>query len=327
MIQGAHILITGGLGAIGSALSRRLLTLQAASLTIIDDFSSSAADTTTDLVHNPRVTHYRRSIVNDECLHQAFSQRKQDIVFHLAANFAHQSSLDHPIVDCEVNSLGTMKVLEYARRTGVKKFVFASSSCVYGNAKNYAVNNTDYHLDTPYAINKLHGEFLVRFYHKHYGLNTTILRYFNSFGPGELPGPYRNVIPNFFALAMQGKALPITGDETVSRDFNFVENTVEGTILAGTSALSCGKTYNIGSGQEITIVSLAKRINALVGNDAGIQISPARPWDSIKNRCADITATVKDLGYRPVIDLPLQLQKTFKWLQRYEGHFRTTQPT
>ena len=321
LVKAQHVLVTGGLGAIGSQLSRMLLARGVASLTIIDDFSSSSPHLVGDIVRDPRVTHFRRSIVNDECLRQAFLDRPQDVVFHLAANFAHQSSLDHPIIDCEVNSLGTAKVLEYSRRASVKKFVFASSSCVYGNAKSYSVDNKDYHLDTPYAINKLHGEFLVEFYHKHHGLNTTVLRYFNSFGPGELPGRYRNVIPNFFAMAMQKKSLPISGDETTSRDFNYVENTALGTILAAEKEIANGKIYNIGSGHEVTIVELAKLINKIAGNDAGITFVPKRSWDTIKNRRADVSKTEKELGYKAVVDFEKQLTATYEWLKQYQDYF------
>ena len=321
MIEGANVLITGGLGAIGSALSRTLLQRGGRALTIIDDFSSSTPDVTLDIVRDPRVTHHRRSIVSDECLRHAFLERPQDIIFHLAANFAHQSSIEHPVTDCEVNSLGTAKILEYARRAVVKKFVFASSSCVYGNARNYAVDNRDFNLDSPYAINKLHGEYLVGFYHEYHKMNTTVLRYFNSFGPGELPGKYRNVIPNFFVRAMRGLDLPITGDQSTSRDFNYVENTAQGTILAAESPVSVGKVYNVGSGKEVTIVSLAEKINAISGNTAGVTFHPQRSWDSIKSRCADISKTVADLGYRPVIDLDAQLEETYRWLQKNERYF------
>lgn len=320
-VEGAHILITGGLGAIGSTLSRALLQRDIASLTIIDDFSSSSPDVTLDIVHDERVTHFRRSITSDECLRHAFVDRPQDIVFHLAANFAHQSSLEHPVIDCEVNSLGTAKVLEYAREAKVKKFVFASSSCVYGNTKNYAVDTKDFHLDTPYAINKLHGEYLVKFYRDYHHMNTTILRYFNSFGPGELPGKYRNVIPNFFVRAMRGQDLPVTGDAMTSRDFNYVSNTVQGTIQAAENPLSEGKIYNIGSGHEVTIVSLAERINRITGNKAGVTMHPSRAWDSIKNRCADISLAVKELAYKPVIDFDTQLEATYQWLIDKHQHF------
>lgn len=318
------MLITGGMGAIGSALARTLLQRDVQSIMIIDDFSSSSPAVVSDLLADPRVTHVRKSIVSDEVLHKAFVDVSPDVVFHLAAHFAHQSSIEHPVADCEVNSLGTVKLLEYARRANVKKFVFASSSCVYGNAQSYNVENSEYHLDTPYAIDKLHGEYLVTFYHEFHGLNTTILRYFNSFGPGELPGRYRNVIPNFFAKAMRGEVLPITGDERTSRDFNYVGNTVEATILAAEKDVSNGKTYNVASGDEITIVKLAELVNAITGNTAGIAFKPPRSWDSIKNRRGDISKTTEDLGYVPVIRFEEHLRETYEWLQANEAHFPAT---
>ncbi len=320
MKSNSVILVTGGLGAIGSNLSRSLLKDGVEKLIIIDDYSSASPELTLDIIQHPNVIHFRRSIIHDECLRQAF-EHKPNVVFHLAANFAHQSSLEHPIIDCEVNSLGTAKLLEYARIARVEKFVFASSSCVYGNAKSYSVHTTDFHLDTPYAINKLHGEYLVNFYHEHHQMNTTILRYFNSFGPGELPGKYRNVIPNFFMRAMQKLPLIITGDANTSRDFNFVANTVQGTLLAASHPASNGKIYNIGSGHEVTIEKLAYIINEITGNKAGIEFKPYRTWDTIKNRCADITDTVLELGYSPTVHFKEDLLETYQWLLKYERYF------
>lgn len=320
IIQGSSIVVTGGLGAIGSTLNRALLSQGVGSITILDDCSSSVEDLSRDILDDKRVTFIRRSIVDDAALDEAFLS-KPTIVFHLAANFANQNSVDRPIVDCEVNSLGTAKVLEWSRRTGVQKLVFASSSCVYGSRGSFAVDSIDFHPETPYAVNKLHGEYQVQFYHRFHRMNTTILRFFNSFGPGELPGQYRNVIPNFFALAMQGKPLPITGDKTTSRDFNYIENTVAATIASVTSAVSGGKIYNVGSGQEITIYELAEAINRIAGNRAGIEMRPARNWDSINHRCADISLTVAELGYAPVIDFQNQLQATYAWLRGNETHF------
>jgi nucleoside-diphosphate-sugar epimerase len=192
---------------------------------------------------------------------------------------------------------------------------------VYGNSSTYAIDTTNFHLDTPYAINKLHGEYLVRFYHDYHGLNTTVIRYFNSFGPGELPGRYRNVIPNFFARAMQGLVLPITGDEKTSRDFNFIENTVRGTLLAAQVPIAKGRTYNIGSGREVPIVLLAQKINEIAGNAAGIEFRPPRSWDTVKNRCADISVTIRDLQYSPDIDFDRHLRATYEWLKQYQPHF------
>ncbi len=320
-MKGKNILITGGLGAVGSSLSRAALVQGIASLMIIDDESSCISEVSRDILDDKRVTYLKGSIMDDALLKKALLDVRQDFVFHLAANFANQNSIDFPVKDTEVNSVGTVKMLEYSKKGNVGKFIFSSSSCVYGSGRDFSVDTKDFHLDTPYAINKLHGEYLVEFYNSYHGLPTTTLRYFNSFGPGELPGAYRNVVPNFFALAMQGKPLPITGDRETSRDFNYVENTVTATILAALSDVSNGKTYNVGSGKETTIVSLAEAINKITGNTAPIEFKPVRKWDSINHRCADISVTQKELGYAPVIDLEAQLQKTYEWLKTHEAHF------
>lgn len=309
-----NILITGGLGAIGSMLGRAVLARGATSLTILDDGSSSLETLSADVLADPRVTLVKASVTNDAALKSVLVDRNQDVVFHLAAHFANQNSVEHPLKDCDVNSMGTLRVLEHCRLGRVSKFVFASSSCVYGNGPDFSVETSTFHLDTPYAINKLHGEFLTRFYHDYHGLNTTVLRYFNSFGPGEMPGKYRNVIPNFFALAIAGKPLPITGDPNASRDFNYVDNAINGTLLAAEVPVGNGKTYNIGSGKETTIGELARMVNEIAGNAAGIEMKERRGWDTILRRQADISHTIQDLGYAPVVDLPAQLRATYDWI-------------
>lgn len=320
MIPSSTILVTGGLGAIGSTLCRELLRRGAGKIVILDNCSSSLPETSQDITTDKRTVWIRDSVVNDKALDEAFVH-KPDIVFHLAANFANQNSIDHPILDCEVNSLGTMKVLECSRIAGVQKFVYSSSSCVYGGSPSFEVASKDLHPDTPYAINKLHGEYLVQFYHDHHGMNTTTLRYFNSFGPGEIPGKYRNVIPNFFALAFKGQPLPITGTTETSRDFNFIDNTIAATVAAAEMPASNGNTYNIGSGVETPVMKIAEEINAITGNTAGTVFKPKRNWDTVDRRRADISTTVRDLAYTPVIDLPKQLRATYDWLKRYEDLF------
>lgn len=318
-LANASVLITGGTGAIGSGLCKKLLERGVARLTIIDDFSSSHRDLVAGFMNQSNIYLIEGSVTDEALLDQGFSH-KPTIVFHLAANFANQNSVEHPLKDCEVNSLGTLKVVERAHKAGVQKFVYASSSCVYGNESSDTMK-ASLHLDTPYAINKLHGELLTNFYHQYHGMPTVVLRYFNSFGPGELPGRYRNVIPNFFARAMKGMDLPITGDETISRDFNYVGNTIAGTLLAAESDISNGQTYNIGSGKETLIIDIAKRINALTGNTAGITMHPRRAWDTIAHRTSDIRKTRDDLGYVPEIDLDKHLAETYTWLKEVQPYF------
>ena len=160
------------------------------------------------------------------------SPTKPERVFHLAALFANQNSVEHPDRDLTVNGLGVVKVLEHAQRAGVAKVLYTSSSCVYGNKAVMRETDIDFKPDTPYAITKLLGEQYCRFWSEFHKLDTVMVRLFNTYGPGEHPGRYRNVIPNFMKLAMAGEALADHGTGEETRDFNFVADTVAGMILA-----------------------------------------------------------------------------------------------
>ena len=156
---------------------------------------------------------------------------KPDIVYHLAAFFANQNSVDHPEHDLEVNSLGTLRLLQYASMAGVDRFVFASSGCsIYGSDAPLPLREEfmSMHLSTPYQITKMTGELYCNFFYNHYGLKVVKPRFFNSYGPGEVPGQYRNVIPNFIFWSMKGMPLPITGSGEETRDFTFVGDIVNG---------------------------------------------------------------------------------------------------
>jgi nucleoside-diphosphate-sugar epimerase len=148
-----------------------------------------------------------------------------------------------------------------------------------------------------------------------YGLNTTVIRYFNSYGPGEFPGKYRNVIPNFFHKAMKGEPLLITGTGNETRDFNYVGNAVEGTMLAFTKNNGIGQVFNIGYGDEIKIIELAKKINKITKNEAGIIYQEKRNWDNVLRRCASIDKARKMLGYQPNVELDEGLKHKYEWMQ------------
>ena len=307
------ILVTGGAGAVGSNLTRALLDEGAARVVILDNLSSGRRDLAPA---DERAVLYVGDVTDDEMLHLVFTENSVEMVFHLAANFANQNSVEHPRRDLMTNGLGTLKVLEYAARAGVARFVYTSSSCVYGGREAVIGEEvTDYNLDTPYAITKLLGERYVNFFRQHHGLETVILRYFNAYGPGEHPGRYRNVIPNFLALAARGLPLPITGTGEETRDFTYVADTVAGTLAAGRSARAVGRVYNIGGGRETTIMELAGRINEITGNRAGVEIRPRRGWDHIPRRCCDISRASAELGYSPRVGLDEGLARTWAWLR------------
>jgi len=211
------ILVTGGAGAIGSNLTRRLAEL-GAQVIILDDLSSGVRWNVPSL---PGILFVEGDILDEVKLKRVFFERPQ-IVFHLAAFFANQNSVDHPERDLMVNGMGTLRLLEYSVFTGVERFIYASSGCsIYGSESPLPLREEliSLHLSTPYQITKMLGELYCNFFYHHYGLKVVKPRFFNSYGPGEVPGQYRNVIPNFIYLALQGQPLPITGTGEETRDF------------------------------------------------------------------------------------------------------------
>lgn len=312
-IKNSNVLITGGAGAIGGNLARAVLSMGARRVVILDNLSSGFIANVPD-----GAVFVKGSILDENVLDVAFYDTI-DIVFHLAAHFANQNSVEHPEEDLETNAVGTVKLLKRARQAKVKRFLYASSSCIYG-AKAGPIPETPAPgvLETPYAASKYAGEEYTRLFHELYQFPTTSVRYFNSFGPGEMPGPYRNVIPNFIAKALKGEPLVITGTGEETRDFCFVESTVSGTIAAATLPAAIGGVYNIGSGIETTIRTLAETINRLTGNTQPIQYVPRRSWDQISRRCADISRARRDLNFVPVIDFEPQLARTIEWHKKQQ---------
>jgi len=310
---GKRVLITGGAGCIGSNLTRTLLRADPEKIIIIDDLSASFE---WNIPKDPRIVFVRGSILDEERMKRAFSH-KPHYVFHLAAHFANQNSVDHPETDLLVNGLGTLKTLEYANLVSVERFVFASSGCsVYGSRAPLPLKE-DYvslHLDTPYQIHKLLGELYCNYFHDYYGLPVAIARYFNVYGPGEVPGKYRNVIPNFIWWAMHGQPLPITGTGEETRDFTFVEDIVDGTLRMGVIKEAVGEAINLASGAETRIIDLANWINELTGNRMGVVFRPRRSWDKAVRRRASIEKARRILGYEPKADMKTGLEKTYRWL-------------
>lgn len=315
MIEDKKILITGGAGTIGSHLANRLA--EANRVVVLDDLSSGFREN----LQHPGIRFHHGSVLDDDLLDGIFRE-KIEVVFHLAALFANQNSLDHPRQDLLVNGMGTLKVLERSRDAGVERFVLTSSSCVYGDQQGpLSETNPLAPPDTPYAISKFFAEQYTNFFHRFYKLATVVLRLFNCYGPGERPGTYRNVIPNFFHRALSRRSLIITGTGEETRDFNYIENTMQGLLRAASVEEVVGKTFNLGAGVETKIRELAERINALTDNPCPTEFQKQRDWDSIARRCADISQAEAALGYRPDVGLDEGLKITFEWFVRARPPF------
>lgn len=303
------ILITGGAGAIGSNLANYMLSKDS-HVIVIDDLSSGFKENLPS-----QVTFYKGSILDESLLDRIFQEHKIDYVFHLAALFANQNSVEHPDIDLQVNGLGTLKILEKSKHYHIKKVIYTSSSCVYGGMP-IMDDKKPLHgkLDTPYAITKLLGEQYCQFFSSLHGLDTAIVRLFNAYGPGEKPGQYRNVIPNMLLKAIKGESLIITGTGNETRDFTFIEDVVYGIAQAGFCQTKPGEVFNLGSGVPTTIQALVEIINGIANNNSPIIYQPRRDWDHIAHRVADIQKARDLIGFAPKTQLENGVKKTYDWL-------------
>jgi nucleoside-diphosphate-sugar epimerase len=313
-IEGKVVLVTGGAGAIGSNLTRALAELNAKTVVVLDDLSAGYEWNIPSL---PNVYFVKGSVTDEVSLKRTFTM-KPDIVYHLAAFFANQNSVDFPQRDLMTNGLGTLLLYQYAQLCGTGRVVYASSGCsIYGSSAPLPLKEDfmSMHLTTPYQITKMLGELYANFYHHHYGLPVVKARFFNSFGPGEVPGQYRNVIPNFIFWALSGRPLPFTGSGDETRDFTYVLDIVDALLRAAYYEKAIGQEMNIASARETKILDLAKRINVLTGNEAGIMQAEHRVWDTKKRLLASIERAKDVIGYEPIMEFDEGLKATIKWFQ------------
>lgn len=308
------VLITGGAGSIGSNLTRALAQLDARTVIVFDDMSAAYSWNIPSL---PNVLFVRGSVTDEVALKKVFVM-KPDIVYHLAAFFANQKSIDFPQHDLMTNGLGTLLVYQYAQMCGTGRVVYASSGCsIYGSSAPLPLKEDvmSMHLTSPYQITKMLGELYANYFINHYELPVIKTRFFNSYGPGEVPGQYRNVIPNFIFRAISGFPLPLTGDGDETRDFTYVMDIVDGLLRAGYYEGAIGQEVNIASGSEVNIRKMAERINELTGNRAGIIRTKRRQWDTKKRLLASIERAKDLLGYTPQTPFDEGLELTIKWFR------------
>ena len=300
--QDKTILVTGGAGCVGSNLTRRLAELGAEKVIILDNMSSAYE---WNVPTNDNVELIQGDILDDEELKRVFKM-KPDYVFHLAAHFA----------DLMVNGIGILKVLQYAQLTGVERFVYSSSGCgVYGldSKMPFEEHDISISLHTPYQVTKLLGELYTNYFHNLYDMPIVNARFFNVFGPGEVPGKYRNVIPNFFYWSMTKQALPITGDGSETRDWTFVGDIVNGLLSMGIEEEAIGEAINLGSGKDHRVIDMANKVNELTGNPEGIAYVARRNWDAKTKLLSSIDKAKDILGYKPTVSFDDGLERVYGW--------------
>jgi len=306
------VLVIGGAGAVGGNLVQKLLELPTKKIIILDNLSSSYE---WNIVKGQKIQFIKGDILDDQYLKWAFKD-KPDIVYHLAAHFANQNSVDNPEKDLMVNGLGILKVLQYAQLVNVDRFVYSSSGCgVYGleSKMPFEEHDISIQLHTPYQVTKLLGELYTNYFHNLYNLPIVNARFFNSYGPGEVPGKYRNVIPNFFYWAMKGLPLPITGEGNETRDWTYVGDIVQGLLTMGVKEEAIGEAFNLGASKEQHVIDMANAVNKLTNNSAGINYIERRNWDVKTRLLSCIDKSRKVLGYEPQITFFEGLRKTYEW--------------
>ena len=302
------VLVTGGAGFIGSNLVERLLT-DGCDVRVLDNFATGNRENLaplacdTDIVEGDIQSYERVSNAVKGC----------DVVFHQAALPSVPRSIQDPLTSNASNVIGTLNVLLAARDAGVRRVVFASSSSVYG-ANRDLPKREDMATQpiSPYAVAKLAAENYCRTFHEVYGLETVAIRYFNVFGPRQDPNSqYSAVIPKFITAILEKKRPVIFGDGEQSRDFTYIDNTVDANLLAATAEGAAGEVMNIACGERISLNTLLASLAETAGEDVDPQHLPARPGD-VPHSLADITKARELIGYEPAVGVEEGLATTFE---------------
>lgn len=283
----------------------------------MDNLSSIKVPDPWNVTPLPNIMFVKGDVRSDIDLKRVFKE-DPEIVFHLAAFFANQNSVDYPEISAEVDIIGQIKLLEYSRLAKLQRFVYASSGCaIYGSYPQLPLKEDfiSMHLTTPYQINKMTGEMYCNFYHHHYELPIVNCRFFNSYGPGEVPGQYRNVIPNFIYWAMKGIPLPITGTGEETRDFTYVLDLVQGLIKAGYYEKAIGENFNLAAGREISIKDMVNLVIEATGSKTGIVFKQRRKWDTKPRLLASIDKAEKLIGYKPIVDFKEGFKDNIEWFK------------
>lgn len=305
---GRLALVTGGAGFIGGHLVEGLLAADW-SVRVLDDLSTGSEQNLERV--KDRIEFVRGDIRDVDGLERMMGG--VEVVFHQAAMASVPRSVEMPLLTNSINVDGTLLVLEVARKSGVRRVVYAASSSAYGDtAVLPKVETLPAAPRSPYALQKYAGEVYCRLYSELYGLETVSLRYFNIFGPRQDPNSeYAAVIPRFVTAAIAGRQPVIYGDGNQTRDFTYVENAVQANLLAADAKRASGSVINIAAGKRTSLNDLWRDIRDIVGADVEPRYADPREGD-VRDSLADLTRATDLLGYRPNIDLDVGLARTIE---------------
>ena len=304
-------LVTGGAGFIGSSIARALVG-RGDAVRIVDNFSTGKRENVADFID--RVELLEGDIRDDRLMAKAIGG--VEVVFHEAAIASVPQSMAEPLENHSVNATGTMRVLESARRAGVRRVIYAASSAAYGDEPGLPKVETMAPAPiSPYGATKLAGEVAMQVYARAFGLETVCLRYFNVFGPRQDPkSEYAAVIPKFITAVLAGKQPRIFGNGQQSRDFCHIDNVVEANFAAATAdaARVSGRVFNIGCGEAIDLNRVVALLGDVVGRKVEAVYEPARTGD-ILHSYGDISAARAAFGFRAHVSFSDGLRRTIEW--------------
>ncbi len=314
--EGSVFLVTGGAGFIGSNLCEALLEM-GYQVRCLDNLSTGKKENVEPFLDHPRYTFLEKDIRDlDSCMEAC---RGADYVLHQAAWGSVPRSIEMPLFYEETNIRGTLNMMEAARQSGVKKFVYASSSSVYGDHPVLPkVEGQEGNLLSPYALTKRVDEEYGKLYKKLYGLDTYGMRYFNVFGRRQDPdGAYAAVIPRFIRQLMHGEVPTINGDGQQSRDFTYIDNVIEANLKACLApSEAAGEAFNIAYGGREYLIDIYHYLCKALKKDVEPEFGPDRAGD-IKHSNADIGKARKLLGYNPEYSFETGIELAIGWYREH----------
>jgi UDP-glucuronate 4-epimerase len=314
-----HVLVTGGAGFIGSHLTRRLLG-RGDRVTVLDDFNdfydpARKRRNVAPFLADPAYGLVEGDIRDEALVDRLFAEGRFDAVVHLAARAGVRPSLSEPILYEDVNCIGTLRLLEAAKRHGPQTFVFGSSSSVYGINEKVPFAESDL-VDlpiSPYATTKRTGELLCFNYHHLYRINCTCLRFFTVYGPAQRP---EMAIHKFTDLIARGKAVPLFGDGSTRRDYTYVDDIVDG-IVAALDLAPGFEILNLGGAETTALRDLVSMIAAELEVEPRIDYLPEQPGD-VPITYADVTKARRVLGYSPRVPIREGIARFVAWYRQQQ---------
>jgi len=310
-------LVTGGAGFIGSNIAEKLLK-EGHFVRVLDNFFSGKRENLNFINEFNLPKNFE--LIEGDIRDKAACEKAcagMDYVLHQAALRSVPKSLKEPESYNDVNINGTLFMLQAASKAKIKRFVFVSSSSVYGDTDKFPEREDAYPLlISPYALSKLTGEYYCRIFSEFFNLETVCLRYFNVFGQRQaLDDEYAVVIPKFIHCILRDEQPPIFGTGKQSRDFTFIENVVQANMLAATVPGIKHEVFNVANGKDNTVLELVDSLNKIIGKNIQPKLLPVRAGDVFRT-CADISKIRKKLGYEPAVSFEVGLKKTVDWFTK-----------